>query len=311
MEKYKTNKYIAFLVVLQLFSCQEILEVPDISDLETTAVAPLEGAVVEKNTVTFTWNAVSDAENYVLQVASPSFKNAAQVVVDSTMAVTTFTKELLPSTYEWRVKAINSAYETAYTTNSFLLLKNKDFETSTVLLQLPEENYATNVKDVTFSWEEVVDASEYRFRILKNSEAIIDETAVELSVKKSLEEGVYQWQVRGQIAIANTLYTTRAIIVDLTVPNTPVLSSPANNESTTDTTIDFTWTREAISGSNEKDVVYIYSDEALTVLVKEGEAESLAYQTTLSANTYFWIVKSFDAAGNESEVSNTHKLIIN
>lgn len=118
----------SFLVVVSvvfLASCEEILEVPDISEEEVVLLAPSDSSVITQTDVSFTWQEVFEATSYHVQIAQPSFTNAAQiiadtlVVVDSTYVGSRITKSLSNNSYEWRVKAQNSDFETPYTTNSF------------------------------------------------------------------------------------------------------------------------------------------------------------------------------------------------
>lgn len=117
---------ISFLIsVVFLSSCEEILEVQDISDEQVMLLAPADSTVVSRTTVNFTWNEVVEATNYHVQVAQPNFLEASQIVMDTLVAVDStylgpsFTKSLLDSSYEWRVKALNSDFETEYKTHSF------------------------------------------------------------------------------------------------------------------------------------------------------------------------------------------------
>ncbi len=117
-----------FLVVCLMVgfpSCEELLEVTDISDEKVTLLAPSDSTVVVQSDVNFSWDPVFEASEYHIQVAAPSFENAAQivldsmVVLDSTFLSTRVTKILVDSDYEWRVKAMNSAYETEYSNSAF------------------------------------------------------------------------------------------------------------------------------------------------------------------------------------------------
>lgn len=108
-----------------LSGCEELVEVQDISGEEVMLLAPANGTVVSQANVNFTWNEVFEAKSYHVQVAQPSFLEASQIIVDtlvirdSTYLGTRFTKTLLDNTYEWRVKALNSDFETEFTTHSF------------------------------------------------------------------------------------------------------------------------------------------------------------------------------------------------
>jgi len=114
-----------FLLLLFASSCEELLEVPDISNENVELLAPSESTVVVQNTVNFSWNEVFEATQYQVQVAAPDFENAAQIVVDTLIVVdSTFVglnikRTLVDSDYEWRVKAQNNGHETEFTTNRF------------------------------------------------------------------------------------------------------------------------------------------------------------------------------------------------
>ncbi|WP_321827246.1 hypothetical protein [Maribacter dokdonensis] len=119
------SSFLVVVSVLFLASCEEILEVSDISEEEVILLAPSDSVVVTQTEVNFTWQEVFEATSYHVQIAQPSFTNAAQiiadtlVVVDSTYIGSRITKSLSNNSYEWRVKAQNSDFETPYTTNSF------------------------------------------------------------------------------------------------------------------------------------------------------------------------------------------------
>ena len=99
-------------------ACSEIAQVEDISEMKVTLIAPGNEVLVKGNVVNFTWDSLEAAEEYHIQLASPNFTAASQVLIDSVLPGTFFLKELLPAAYEWRIKGKNSAYETSYTINS-------------------------------------------------------------------------------------------------------------------------------------------------------------------------------------------------
>lgn len=212
-------------------ACEDILEVPDISNGTVELLAPLDGTVIDQNTVSFSWSAVDEATNYVVQVATPSFANASQLVLDSIMVVdSTFTgtrisQTLLNDSYEWRVKARNSDFETPFSIAAFTLNGDAD--------------------------------------------------------------------------------------IDLIAPNTPVLVAPVDGSTQDDTSVDFSWTREDVSGTAERDSIYIYTDEALLNLDTKGLGANKTFSATLEVDTFFWTVRAFDDAGNASNVSEVFQFTIN
>ncbi|WP_222984560.1 hypothetical protein [Flagellimonas meishanensis] len=223
--------YILVGLALLIWSCEDILEVPDISDQTVPILAPTEGSVLTTNAVGFDWETVEDATAYNIQIATPDFENAVQLVLDSVVAVdslgnvaTRIDQNLFNGNYQWRIKAFNSGFETGYTVNSF--------------------------------------------------------------------------QVNGDDDL------------DLVAPNTPQLVSPANASSQAETQVSFVWTREDISGTAERDSIFIFLDEALQNLAIKGLGANKTYSTELTEGTYYWFVRAYDAAGNESEASTPFNLNI-
>ncbi|MFD2916849.1 hypothetical protein [Psychroserpens luteus] len=111
-----------FLIVLLVFllsSCDDIIEVENISENVITVLAPTNNSVLTQGDIIFSWNDVQDATQYRLQLATPSFENASQILLDSIVTITNFSKSLELGNYEWRVRAENSEYQTIYTTQNF------------------------------------------------------------------------------------------------------------------------------------------------------------------------------------------------
>lgn len=100
-------------------ACEEILVVEDISQDTVTVLAPVSDSVLAEGNVTFSWNELLDAEQYRVQLAIPSFENASQIILDSTITSSSFSKTLLLGDYEWRIRAENSEYQTSYISQNF------------------------------------------------------------------------------------------------------------------------------------------------------------------------------------------------
>lgn len=108
-------------ICILFVSCSDVVLVPDISGDSIRVLAPTDGALLNENVVTFTWEAVEDAERYQIQIAKPNFANALQIVTDSTTTNLNFNKVLELGEYQWRVRGENSEYQTAYSTQSFAI----------------------------------------------------------------------------------------------------------------------------------------------------------------------------------------------
>ena len=229
----KLKKNLLMLMVLPVLSvsCEDILEVPDISSQTVAILAPTDGSALTTNAVNFNWESVEDATAYNVQIATPNFENAVQLVLDSVIPVdslgqvtTQINIDLFNGPYQWRVKALNSGFETEYTVNGFQVNGDQD--------------------------------------------------------------------------------------LDLVPPNTPQLVSPANGVSQTESTVNFSWTREDVPGTAERDSIFIFSDETLQNLTTKALGANKSFSTTLGDGTYYWFVQAFDAAGNESGASTTFNFTI-
>jgi hypothetical protein len=96
-------------------------EAVDISSEIVELLAPGDGLVfATTDAINFSWNPVANANSYSFQIAIPSFDNTTQIISNETISATTFSVSGLEvSSYQWRVRALNFTYETAYTTQSF------------------------------------------------------------------------------------------------------------------------------------------------------------------------------------------------
>lgn len=309
----KINKiYISLITLLLAFaSCEEILIDKDISEETVALVAPSNNAQFTSTGVTFTWNSVQDATEYQLQIARPNFTNPLQIVLDTIVTSTSFTQQLAVGQYEWRVRALNSSYNTAYTSRFITIASNEDFQSNTVLLTSPSNNLITNTPAQTLSWQSIIGSTNYQVQVYNESNVVVlDQTTPNTTYSYTFPEGAHQWRVRATNGTDFTLYSSRSVLIDTTAPNTATLTSPANASSTTATDITFQWNRTAITGSTETDKIYIYTNSALTNLLFEGQATS-PYTKSLTAGTYYWRVKASDSAGNEGAYSNTFSFTIN
>lgn len=107
--------FLFFVVV----SCQDIIDEPDITNEIVSVLAPTDGAILTQTDVSFHWSVVEGATEYHMQIATPNFATATQIVLDSTVTTNSFSKPLELGDYEWRVKAENANYQTEYSTQSF------------------------------------------------------------------------------------------------------------------------------------------------------------------------------------------------
>lgn len=300
-------KYVfGFLLVFTFFSCEEVLMEDDISKKTVILVAPVDNAQFFSTSVTLTWEPVQYATKYRLQIAKPNFAAATEIVLDTELTATTYTQQLNIGAYEWRVKAINSAYETNYVARKLTVVSNQEFENNIVVLNNPSNSLNSNIVNQTLSWNAVIGATNYQLQIFDNSSTLlVDQTLATTSYLHTFTQGSFTWKVRASNGTDTTLYSSRTILIDTTLPNVPTLTAPTNASNTTDSNISFNWNRSPISGSQEFDSLYVYSNISLSNLVLKKRVTSPHSETILDNGTYYWRMKSFDQAGNVSAVSST------
>ncbi len=220
------------VVIAGICSCEDILEEVDISNREVVLFAPLDSTVINSNAINFNWDGVKDATAYRFQLALPNFTETQQFVLDSIFQLDTLNQvatqlqlTLENGNYEWRVKALNSNFETPYSISAFVVAG--------------EDN------------------------------------------------------------------------LDLLPPNRPQLVAPIDGTNQDNAIVNFSWTREDVPGTAERDSIYFYSDAELQNLVGKDLGANKTFSASFTAGIYFWFVTAFDTAGNESEDSEVFSFIIN
>jgi hypothetical protein len=304
----KTRIQLASLLVAlgTIISCSEILFETDISESFVNILAPSNYSEIPSGTISFNWESVENADNYNIQIATPNFENARQILADSNVVGTSFQWQLLPDVYEWRIRAQNSAFETEYFSNFLTVTQAEDFSSQEVILLTPPDKYVTNESEQTLSWESVKDANEYRVLIYQpneNGTLIDDQITSNTSIVFEFADAEFTWQVRAQNSTQNTLYYSRTLLVDTVNPNDVTLIDPTNNSVEDGGPITFKWGREDIVGSKEFDSLFIYNNLALSNLVWEGKSSTKELEVDLEEDTYYWVVKPFDEAGNKGSQS--------
>lgn len=306
-----SRKFFPVFILFILVSCEEILLENDISRESIEILSPKNNTVVEAATIYFNWEEIEGATAYEIQLASPDFEDAQQIIFTEIVEETSFTEDVPPGIYEWRVRGINSGYNTAFSSAKFKAEATENFSSRQVSLLSPNQNYITNSNNITLEWQEVEGASEYRIQITQNGEVIKEETTSGTIKNIELPEGDLIWKVRAENQTQNTFYTGRTILVDKTAPMKPIPTSPPNNSTTSVPTVTFEWTRNSNGGTVESDSLFIFKDAALENL-EEKEKVNNSYTTSLERQeTYYWYMRAYDQAGNRSARSEVFSFSIN
>ena len=117
---------IIFIIVSLAFaSCDDIF-LNDITGKSVNVICPSDSATFSSAShVLFWWEALDGADYYELQIVRPGFGNITELKLDKTLDSLKYTISLPAGTYQWRIKGINSGYESKYLTRTIFIQSGK------------------------------------------------------------------------------------------------------------------------------------------------------------------------------------------
>ncbi|MBN1462687.1 MAG: hypothetical protein JXQ69_09375 [Paludibacteraceae bacterium] len=310
--KLKMIKLVAIVAICIAFcACDEIID-PDISNKKVSLYSPSDSVTITANTVLFKWNALEGAAKYRLQVVSPTFSAISSVLADTIITNTQFSLALNKGSYQWTVSAINNTAMAYSDTLSLTVALSGDLSLSTVSNLYPTNAAAS--KNITFIWDKVFSAKSYEFVLWSpswQSGSIVKKETISTNqyTITGLSEGTYAWGVKAINDSTETPFSNCSITIDVTNPLPPTLTTPAEASTTNSSSVTFQWTRATDTGSTLFDSLYVATDEQfINCIVNRKMSSTSATENITTAGTYYWRVRTIDAAGNKSEYS-THTFI--
>lgn len=312
MNKPKVISILIFCIAV--ISCTKDFIVKDIKNENVTIIAPGNNLVTSSNAITFWWEELDGAENYNIQIVKPSFTSLVQLVVDTNITGDKFNYILSPGNYQWRIKAKNAGGSTAYTTYNLTIDTTSNLSNQLVVTTNPVNNYLTSLTSVNFSWNSLAAANQYQIQIMNSTSTIIkDTTTTNTSYYWSnASGGSFTWKVRALNGFSISQYNSaQNFTIDINPPTVSVLSSPIHGSFIKDT-LDLKWTRSSID--TRYDSLYISIDSSFTSVISTSRVyatklkiNALSPNIPVSANYYWWRVRSIDSVGNKSGYSNQLK----
>lgn len=299
--------------------CEDFFE-KNIEDKQVAVLSPLNNAVTPYFAVAFRWNAVNGATAYQLQAVSPSFENPLKLLYDTVVTSQGLTLSFNPGAYQWRIRALNSAYQTIYQTYSFSVETSTDLAKQQVLLKTPAENAYTNASAIAFAWDSVYSATGYLFEVRTAAGAVAYGPVT--STKKAytfpdaasslpaLADGSYTWSVSASNWYSATPFAVRSVVVDRTAPAAPLLALPKDKDTLSVTNATFRWTRPVKAGSPIYDSLFVSTTTNMATAYIKGRYTDTTATASMATGIYYWSVRSFDLAGNSSGYSATNKLTV-
>ena len=298
MNRFRTVFLIALLGVVG--ACDVFLET-DLTDSEVILLAPAEGLETERFTLTFWWDPVAGATEYQLQIVSPSWDRIELLHLDTLTEDNQIDVTLSPGQYAWAVRALNSAYASAWSEGTFTIDTTSDLSIQEFALISPAAGARLNTEEVTFTWDELSIADAYEFQMLSSPAFDTLLSANQFTYTFPQANGTYAWRVVARNSSSENRSTTRDFTLDFTAPAAPSLVSPADSAESNQSSFTLIWS----TNDTDLDVfeVYLYEPDGTTLV--EGfpvttAQESFVYTQAdaLADTTYGWTVIAIDQAGN-------------
>lgn len=182
------------------------------------------------------------------------------------------------------------------------ILIEKDISDKTVTLVAPVNNAQFFSTGITFTWDEVQDATKYTLQIARPNFAsplqiVLDTTITSTSFTQQLPIGNYEWRVKARNDSYSTVFTSRLVSIvsnDDFQSNTVQLISPSNNLITNIASQSLTW--QSVIGATQYQL-QVYDNS--NTLVLDQTTPNTTYNYTFPEGTYQWKVR----ANNGSETT--------
>ncbi|MET3981626.1 hypothetical protein ABIB62_004242 [Mucilaginibacter sp. UYP25] len=302
---------------LGLSSCKDFIE-PSLNKRVIRPRSPASNYQSPKYTLNFWWDEVEDAGFYQLQVVTPDFDAPGSLILDTVIAKNSFSINLDPGDYQWRVRGLNGSSQTEFSAPITFGVLQSSIKQQAVQLVSPANNTVTNISAATFIWGSLFGATKYHFQLDTNN--FVNEGAILYDVSLPGQQIVYtfskdqtfQWRVRAENDTAQARWSqVNQVVYDHTPPETVTLSAPLSG-STVSRPVTMQWT--AVKGAVKYKVYALKSDSAsnydenfpLTLT----NTLSYSFKSGTANEKVYWQVAAIDAAGNEGLKSLVRHFII-
>jgi len=260
---------------------------------EPILTSPANASTSISLTPTCSWQSVSNATSYVIDIATDD--NFSNIVLNNEVTSTsyTLTSSLNYQTkYYWRVKAKNSLYESLW---------SEVFNFNTIIqytiVQPLNNSTGTPRKSYQFDWNSVSSASKYQIQIatdvnFSNISFDVEETLSRYNITYLNKNTQYFWRIRAYI---NSIWQNWSDTYQTTTENWtgPTLTSPTNNATNQNTSLTLQW-----QSSSEETNGYDYQvskSSDFSSFVTSGvnyDALSKAISSLDRATKYYWRVRT-------------------
>ena len=271
--------------------------------LPPTLISPSNNSVNQFLTINFDWNTVSNATDYIFQIATDElFTSFTEYSTsNSNIEISSLNNE---TQYFWRVKSKISPFYSEWT--NIWNFTTKSLPVSPILI-LPENQAINQNISLTLDWSDVSNIQNYEVQY-SESETFGNYITSNTTSSEKIISGLnyfttYYWRVR---TYDGTDYSTWSEIRNFkTLLSSPILVSPSNNSENIDfENIVLQWN----DVENASEYLYQYSVNIDFSTTNEGTvSNSELLIDLLNSNTlYYWRIKAIDNEyfSNWSEIWN-------
>lgn len=254
-------------------------------------VSPANAHTNAKLSLTFNWNALSDANSYGFQLSLSSDFTAIKNSFSGIEAVSLSVEDLMPDTkYYWRVNAKNSTGISPWS-------DIWEFTTQPVgipTLIIPEKNSIINQNQQTLAWNSVVNADSYTIQVSLTSDftkTVLNKenhTSLNITITNLEWTFKYYWRVRASINSCNSVWSeTWNFIPKRPIPTTGLIAYyPFNGNANDESGNLNTGTVKGASLSNDRggnsNKAYLFDGVDDYISVPHNDALNLIGNFTLS-----------------------------
>jgi hypothetical protein len=263
-----------------------------------TLIAPNNSATLTSLSVDFSWNTVTDATQYQIQIATSS--GFTTIVHDHTLTTTSYTYVLSGSgTYHWRVRAKLGGTGGDWSSVRQFTLNIPLPPTSAPTLSSPANNAMLVNSNMTFRWGTVSGATQYQIQISTVNtfvSTVHDHTLTSTNYAYTMvSNGTYYWRVRAKNGGGDGPWST-IYQFNLEIMSAPTLVAPANALTTTTPNITFSW--NTVGAATQYDI-QIALNNTFTPAMHIHTLSATSYPYVFAnAGTYYWRVRGKNGSGN-------------
>ncbi|HAP36766.1 MAG TPA: hypothetical protein DCQ28_12825 [Bacteroidetes bacterium] len=270
-----------------------------------TQLSPLDGAIMQPVSLTFSWNAAANSSTYRLQVASDAGFTTL-VVDDSTINSSATSKQVTTLAhnrqYFWRVNAKNVAGTSAYSpTRSVKTIV-------AVPTIIAPANAAVNQPIAgTLRWNSVAGAVSYHVQIASSSSfgtfLLNDSTLSDTTSTYSglMNNTAYYWRVRSSNVDGWGNFSTGTLFTTIvTIPSVPTLLIPLDADVNQSVTPTLSWS--AVAGATNYRL-QVSTDSLFSTYVLNDSTPTIASKAIGSLKNfkkYYWRVSAKNIGGSSA-----------